>query len=392
MVDFSISWPILPSIEKREYAARRSIKQGFISLSPKNAPIFVRVIFLLLFLYLFLFSVGLLGSSLKLFGEGFAETLLATTANPIVGLFIGILVTSVVQSSSMTTSLVVGMVGGGMMSVANAIPIVMGANIGTTITNSMVSLVHINRSAEFRRAFASAIVHDIFNLLAVVLFLPIQIKTNFLGRFSDYLAGVFSDYGGMTLFNPLGAITKPVIGGFLSLLDNNAIIGTIIAIILLFVSLNFMVKVLKSMLMARLTGFFQRYIFKTHFRSFLLGLVITVMVQSSSITTSIIIPLAGSGVLTLFQIFPYTLGANLGTTATAILAALATGNIAAVTIAFAHMLFNICGIAVFWPLRSIPLSLSQKMADLAVKSKVVPILFVGIIFFVIPVVLIYLWR
>jgi len=224
------------------------------------------------FLYLFLFSVGLLGSSLKLFGADFAETLLRTTSNPIVGLFIGILVTSVVQSSSMTTSLVVGMVGGGMMGVGNAIPIIMGANIGTTITNLLVSLVHINRSAEFRRAFASSIVHDIFNLMAVALFLPIQIKTNFLGNFSDYLARSFSDFGGLKLFNPLGAITKPVIAGVLNLLDKNAIIGTIIAIILLFVSLNFMVKVLKSMVMSRLTGFFQRYIFKTNFRSFLLGL------------------------------------------------------------------------------------------------------------------------
>ncbi|MCP4569665.1 MAG: hypothetical protein GY841_18965 [FCB group bacterium] len=333
-----------------------------------------------------------MGSSLKLFGGGFAETLLSTTANPIVGLFIGILVTSVVQSSSMTTSLVVGMVGGGMMSVGNAIPIIMGANIGTTITNLMVSLVHINRSAEFRRAFASSVVHDIFNLLAVILFLPIQIKTNFLGRFSDYLAHTFSDYGGMKLFNPLGAITKPVIAAVLNMLDNNAIIGTVIAIVLLFVSLNFMVRVLKSMLMSRLTGFFQRYIFKTNFRSFLLGLGITVLVQSSSITTSIVIPLAGSGVLTLFQVFPYTLGANLGTTATAILASLATGNIAAVTIAFAHMLFNLSGIFVFWPLRRIPMSLARKMADLAVKSKVVPIAFVGVIFFIVPVILIYLWR
>lgn len=350
------------------------------------------MVLLFTFLYLFLLSVGLLGSSLQLFGEGFAETLLATTSSPIIGLFIGILVTSIVQSSSMTTSLLVGMVGGGLISVENAIPIVMGANIGTTITNILVSLVHIKRSAEFRRAFAASTVHDIFNLLAVAIFLPLQIYTNFLGRSSSFLSDIFSEAGGLKLFNPLGAITKPVIAEIILLLDRNAIVCSILGVILLFISLNFMVKVLKSMVLSRLTGFFQRFIFKTTFRAFMLGVAITVLVQSSSITTSLVIPLAGSGVLTLIQIFPYTLGANLGTTATAILASLATGNVAAVTIAFSHMLFNICGIGLFLPLRKIPLTLAQKLADYSVKSKLVPIAFIGTLFFVLPVVLIYFWR
>jgi len=336
--------------------------------------------------------VGLLGSSLKLFGEGFAETLLSTTSNPIIGLFIGILVTSVVQSSSMTTSLLVGMVGGGMISVENAIPIVMGANIGTTVTNTMVSLVHINRSAEFRRAFAASTVHDVFNMLAVMVFLPIQIHTNFLGNASAALADLFSDVGGMKLFNPLGAVTKPVIYEVIALLNENAVILCIISVLLLFISLHFMVKTLRSVFIARLTGLFQRYIFKTGIRAFLVGLTITVLVQSSSITTSLVIPLAGAGVLNLIQVFPYTLGANLGTTATAILASLATGNIHAVTIAFAHMCFNLAGIGLFLPLKKIPLTMAQKLADYSVKSKIIPIAFIGTIFFLVPLVLLYFWR
>jgi len=353
---------------------------------------YLRVLLLFGLLYIFLLSVGLLGSSLKLFGKGFAETLLTTTANPIAGLFIGVLVTSIVQSSSMTTSLLVGMVGSGMVSVENAIPIVMGANIGTTITNILVSLVHINRTAEFRRAFAASTVHDIFNILAVLVFLPIQIKTNFLGNFSTSMAEVFSEVGGLRLFNPLGAVTKPVIALIITLLNKNAIVSSILAIILLFGSLHFLVKVLKSVFVARLTGLFQRVIFKTSARAFVVGLFITILVQSSSITTSLIIPLAGSGILTLVQIFPYTLGANLGTTGTAILASLATGNIHGVTIAFAHMLFNLCGTFVFWPLKKIPLTLARKLADYSVKSRVIPFAFIGTVFFIIPLILLYLWR
>jgi sodium-dependent phosphate cotransporter len=361
-------------------------------LQDSKAATFIRVALLFGLLYLFLLSVGLLGNSLKLFGKGFAETLLTTTANPIAGLFIGVLVTSIVQSSSMTTSLLVGMVASGMISVENAIPIVMGANIGTTITNILVSLVHITRSVEFRRAFAASIVHDIFNMLSVAILLPIQMKTNFLGKISSYSAGIFSEVGGLRLFNPLGAITKPVIKGILFLLGNHAIIASVLAIILLFLSLHFLVKVLRSVFITRMTGLFQRYIFKTVARSFFVGLAITVLVQSSSITTSLIVPLAGSGILTLVQIFPYTLGANLGTTGTAILASLATGEIHGVTIAFAHMFFNLCGISIFLPLKKIPLALARKLSEYAVKSRILPFAFIAVIFFIVPLILLYFWR
>lgn len=352
----------------------------------------LRFALLLGVLYVFLFSIGLLGSSLKLFGADLAKQLIATTAHPIVGLFIGILATSVVQSSSMTTSLIVGMVASSMLTVENAIPMVMGANIGTTITNLLVSLAHIRKSREFQRAFGAGVVHDIFNLLSVALFLPLQYATNFLGILSEDLAKVFSDVGGMTLFNPVKTVTKPVIHMLLDGINHNALAGTIIAVVLLFFSLNYMVKILKSVFIGHLTGLFERVIFKTTFRSFVVGLFITVMVQSSSITTSLVIPLAGSGVLNIIQIYPYTLGANLGTTATAILASLATGNLSAVSIAFAHMCFNLCGIAVFLPLKKIPITMATKLAEYSIRSKLIPIGFVLTVFFIIPLVLVAIWR
>ncbi|UCD16467.1 MAG: Na/Pi cotransporter family protein, partial [Candidatus Zixiibacteriota bacterium] len=113
---------------------------------------------LIFFLYLFILSITLLGDSFKLFGKEFAQSLLVSTSHPIVGLFIGILATSIIQSSSTTTSIVVGMVAGGLLSIDGAIPIVMGANIGTTVTNTIVSLTHITKSREFQRAFSGAIV------------------------------------------------------------------------------------------------------------------------------------------------------------------------------------------------------------------------------------------
>jgi sodium-dependent phosphate cotransporter len=143
-------------------------------------------------LYVFLVSVQLLGTGFKMFGGEFSERLIATTSNPFIGLFIGILATSIVQSSSMTTSTVVGFVASGMLSIENAVPIIMGANIGTTVTCAIVSLGHVTRKEEFRRAFAAASVHDFFNVLAVLVLFPLEIATGFLRRSAQALSGLLT--------------------------------------------------------------------------------------------------------------------------------------------------------------------------------------------------------
>ena len=105
-------------------------------------------------------------------------------------------------------------------------------------------------------------------------------------------------------------------------------------------------------MIGRVEKLFDETIFKNAVTAMLLGVTLTVLVQSSSITTSLIVPLAGAGFLSLAQVFPYVLGANVGTTVTAILAALVTGEEVAVTVAFAHLLFNITGMAPISPLLS----------------------------------------
>jgi sodium-dependent phosphate cotransporter len=143
----------------------------------------------------------------------------------------------------------------------------------------------------------------------------------------------------------------------------------VLALVLLFVCLQQMMKVMKGAILARLESLFDRVLFRNDAASFSLGLVCTAAVQSSSATTSLIVPLAGTGVLTIKQIFPYTLGANVGTTVTAILASLSTGSAAAVTVALAHLTFNIFGIAIFYPLRDLPIWLAKKAGSLASRSK-----------------------
>jgi sodium-dependent phosphate cotransporter len=331
-----------------------------------------------------------MSGSLKLFGKDFSESLIATTTNPVVGLFIGILATSVIQSSSSTTSIVVGMVAGGALTIDTAIPIIMGANIGTSITNTIASLPQINRSNEFKKAFSAATVHDFFNFLAVIVLFPLQLTTNFLGIMAEDLEKVFAGVGGLHFLSPIKAITKPIVKMIEVYFVDIPWLMLIIAILLLFISLKYMVSSLKVLVVSRAKDWFDKYLFKTAVRAFLVGIVLTILVQSSSITTSLVVPMAGAGLLTLEQIFPYTLGANIGTTITAILAALVTGNPAAVTVAFSHLLFNISGIIIWWPLKIVPVTLARKFAEYSTHSKIIPVAYVLILFFIIPLIVIFI--
>jgi sodium-dependent phosphate cotransporter len=327
-----------------------------------------------------------------MFGKGLAESLIATTTNPLAGLFIGVLATSLIQSSSTTTSIVVGLVAGGALNVTNAIPIIMGANIGTSVTNTLVSLTQIQRETEFKRALSAATVHDFFNLLAVLVIFPLQYLTNFLGHAATFLGENFQNIGGLKFLSPVKALTKPPVEVLKGLFSNYPWILLALSLILLILALTRMVKSLRILVVKKAEAWFDRYLFKTALRALLLGLLLTAMVQSSSITTSLVVPMAGAGLLTLAQIFPYTLGANIGTTVTAILAALVSGNLSAIIVAFSHLLFNISGIVVWWPFKFVPISMAEKFAGIAVHKKIIAILYIVIVFFLIPIFLIAILR
>ena len=164
------------------------------------------------------------------------------------------------------------------------------------------------------------------------------------------------------------------------------ILSGMITVIMLFS----IVKLLKGMVISKVENFFDRYIFKTAIRAMAFGVVLTILVQSSSITTSTIVPLAGAGVLTLRQIFPFTLGANIGTTITAMMASLTLNPIAMVA-AFSHLLFNIAGIVIIYPvsfLRNIPLSLAEKISEMTEKNRLVTIFYLCIMFIAVPLIFI----
>ncbi|HJO08838.1 MAG TPA: Na/Pi symporter [Verrucomicrobiota bacterium] len=354
-------------------------------------------------LYLFLVGIGGMGYSFKLFGKEFSQKILEATSSPLIGLFIGVLATTIVQSSSTTTSIIIGMVAAEAIGVRSAIFMVMGANIGTTVTAKLVSLGHITRKAEFRRAFAASSVHDTFNLTTVALVYPLEYFFHVIETAATWMGSIFVDVTGITKpENYLKKITKPAVEGLSDLLNNIPWLVLLVSVVITFFMLWGIVKLLQSLVLKKLESFFDTYIFRNLAMSFSVGLILTVMVQSSSITTSLIVPLAGAGVLRLQQIFPFTMGANIGTTITGLLAALAVAGqpgidpklvLAGATVAFAHFLFNASGAVIFLPfkrVREIPVHVAEWLAEFCLRNRFIPIVFIVLVFYLIP--LVFTWS
>ncbi len=352
-----------------------------------TTPLFLAVV-----LYAFLVGLDMMGIAFKLFGGDFAETLITTTANPFVGLFVGILATSLVQSSSTTTSIVVGLVAANALTIEGAIPIVMGANIGTSVTNTIVSLAHVSRREEFQRAFAGATLHDFFNWMAVLLLFPLEYFTGFLSRMSRAMTSWLEGVGGIEMFNPLKAIVRPTADFISGLLGDSGMLTLVVGLALLMGSLKLLVDLLKVVMSDRAEQVLHRTLFRSPVAAIMAGTAMTVMVQSSSITTSAIVPLVGAGVVTLEQLFPFTVGANIGTTITAMLAALSTASPAAVAVAFAHLVFNLSAMLLIYvptPLRRIPLALARGLGKLGSENRGLAAVYIAVVFFGIPLLLLF---
>lgn len=354
-----------------------------------------KILFVIILVYCFLVSIGLMGAAFKGFGKGFAETLISSTSNPFIGLFIGVLATSLVQSSSTTTSIVVGMVGSGVLTVNCAIPLVMGANIGTTVTNTIVSLGHVSRREEFKRAVAGATVHDFFNLICVSIMFPLNLATGFLEHLAHIMATFFTNVGGFEFTSPVKAATKPAIHGIefilaeiLNVPDKMAYIVMVgLSLVILFVALIHLVKTMRSLVIEKVEAVLDDILGKNAVLAIASGALLTAFVQSSSITTSLMVPMIAAGILSLEAAFPIVIGANIGTTGTAILASFATGSPAAIVIAFVHFLFNLIGAVAIYPVplfRRIPLMLAKELGNLAYEKRRYAILYVLGMFFVMP--------
>ncbi|MHC4844661.1 MAG: Na/Pi symporter [Planctomycetota bacterium] len=368
-----------------------------------------RVVIVLALLYGFLLAIGLMSSAFKAMGSDTAGGLFGGIDNPFAALLVGILATVLVQSSSVTTSTIVALVASGELGLAMAVPMVMGANIGTTVTNTLVSIGSVRRSVEFKRAFACATVHDVFNILAVIVFLPLELMTGYLRTSATWLAGLIASDGGSvdaTFKSPVKVAVKAGTEWVRSIIEGTGLEGMILellvlafAIALIFFCLVRITKTMRSLLVERIESSINRMLSRSGVIGILVGAVLTVAVQSSSITTSMLVPLAGAGILSLRNAYPIVLGCNLGTTGTALLASLAAAGepagAAALAIAFVHLFFNLSGTFLFYAVpgvRDIPAVLAIRLADMATNNKLWLLAYGVILFVLVPAVGIFLFK
>ncbi|WP_344966010.1 Na/Pi symporter [Oceanisphaera sediminis] len=351
-------------------------------------------------IYVLLAAVGAIGSGFKAAAGSDAKALFAFASNPGIALIVGVVATALIQSSSTVTSIIVGMVAGGLP-ISIAIPMIMGANIGTSLTSTLVSLGHIRNGEEFKRAFSAATVHDCFNILAVAILLPLELLFRPLANASEFLAGLLvSDasvsMSGMNFMKVLLSPASDLLKASVAWLPG---IWSGVALILIGIGLILMVvtqigKVLRTLMMGRAMNILHTAVGRGPVSGMASGTLVTVLVQSSSTTTSLIVPLAGTGVFSLKQVYPFILGSNIGTTITALLAATAISGAAATValqIALVHLLFNLLAIAVIYVLpflRQVPVIMAEAMATQAQRNKGYVAAYIVGVFFVLPLMIV----
>ena len=364
----------------------------------ERIPQWVRLLLVLGLLYIFLVGVGLLEGGIRALGEGFEARLLESVRHPLAGLFAGIAATVLVQSSSISTATIVGLVGSGTMPVELAVPMIMGANIGTTITNTLASLGSIRRPEEFRRAFAAATMHDFFNIIGVAILFPLEVTTGILSRIATWLAELLGGGAirGTEVESPFRAAVKAGVGllegGIQRIAGNEGVVLAavllILGITLLFTSLRYVTTNMRKVLAGRMENVMNSILERGGgLAGIAIGTVLTILVQSSSITTSILVPMVAAGVLTVRNAYPITLGANIGTTTTALLASLVVARPEGLVIALVHTMFNVLAILILYPfkrIRYIPVRLGEALATAAVERRSLVAAYIGIMFVAVP--------
>ncbi|MBL7863584.1 MAG: Na/Pi symporter [Cyclobacteriaceae bacterium] len=351
--------------------------------------------YILFALFIFLFALELMLSALQHLGKTAAETIILATSNPFTALFIGLLITAIIQSSTATTSMTVALVASGSLTLESAVPIIMGANIGTTITSTIVSLGFLPRKKEFRRAVSAGTYHDFFNILTAAILFPLEYYFQFLSTISQWIASQFfhQSFGSrqvdFSLLGGLGGLTD-----WIAVTIDNGVVLVALSLAILFGSILFFRKVLTNLLGFGTQNRFQQFFFESDWKSFGWGALTTAAIRSSTVTTSLVVPLVAKKVVRLRKAVPFILGANIGTTISAFVAAIVNSN-TAISIAIAHFLFNFIGVVIFYilpGLREIPIRLATGLGRATMKYRLAGFLYLLMTFFIIPFSLIYFNR
>jgi len=227
-----------------------------------------RLAAVVLSIFAFLFAIQLMSGSLAVIGKGFAKEIVYATSNPFIGLFIGLLATAILQSSSTTTSMTVAAVAVGAISLQGAIPIIMGANLGTTITSTIVSLSFVTKTKEFEKAFAAGTVHDFFNILIIIILFPLEYYYGLLSSVSSQIASLINTENGSSISSKLFIYNLFDLAQNFMISSIGALISLALAIILIFAIVKMISNLLYDQLIGNSRNKFKSFVFNTRLRSF----------------------------------------------------------------------------------------------------------------------------
>ncbi|MFF4341319.1 Na/Pi symporter [Kitasatospora sp. NPDC001540] len=355
-------------------------------------------------IYLLICAVSIISRGFAGLGGDAAHTMFAFAANPWVGLSVGVLGTVLIQSSTTTTAIAVTAVGSGALPIEGAVPIILGANVGTTVTTSLVALTFIGNRTEFRRALGASTVHDFYNWLALLLFFPVELIWHPLQRISRALTDAL--YGTDWLpnpahFNVVRSVTRPVEHAVVhGTAQVSAALGPLFTIVigaaLILVAVRYLGTLLKLLMVGRARDALLKAVGRNEYLAMATGMGVTVVTQSSTITTSVLVPFAGTGILTPAQVYPVVVGSNLGTTFTVVFAAFAgVGPDAKIGLqaAFVHLVYNLFAIVAIYViplLRPVPLCCAEQLARLASERRWILGVYLGTVFVALPALVIVL--
>jgi sodium-dependent phosphate cotransporter len=275
-----------------------------------------------------------------------------------------------------------------------AVYMMMGANIGTSITGLMVAFGNLGSPKAFRRGFMTASSHAVFNILSALIFFPLEYYWKILSRSSDFLAGHMSHAGvlGEGWFFFHDTFISPIAGWLPGLVQVQPWVILFCSLVLLFMSIYALTLIFKYLILRGGGGKRLKNWLGNPFRSLLTGIGTTAAIHSSSVTTSFCVMIAATEKVSPKKIFPYIMGANVGTTVTALIAAIGRSD-AAISIALAHFLFNLFGVLLFFPfpfLRNIPMLVAKWTADKAHQNLAFAFGYLTLIFFAIPFLVIFM--
>jgi sodium-dependent phosphate cotransporter len=353
-------------------------------------------------IYLLICAVSIISRGFAGLGTDAAHSMFAFAAHPWVGLSVGVLGTVLIQSSTTTTAIAVTAVGSGALPIRGAVPIILGANVGTTVTTTLVALTFIRNRTEFRRALSASSIHDFYNWLSLLILFPIELIWHPLERLSRTLTDSLYGTGWLPepdRFNFIRTATRPFVDGVTKAMSHlNSTLGPLFTIVvgavLILVAVNYLGKLLKLLLVGRARDILTKAVGRNPYLAMASGMGVTVLTQSSTITTSVLVPFAGAGILTPAQIYPVTVGANLGTTFTVVFAAFAVvGRDAKIGLqaAFVHLLYNLLAIVVIYVnplLRPVPLFCAETFARIASERKWVIAAYLITVFIALPALVI----